>query len=112
MCLLAQRADQRIITETVPAIHATRARRNVDDVQSSVLLRPANRRLENFTPVKCGCITFVLSRQDAAALSGGSADKYLADHLFDRHFFDIYVCNGQLIQQRLAGRNDAIALHL
>src|SRR5438477_7244455 len=46
------------------------------------------------------------------ALPCSSPGKYLTDHLFDRHFLDIDVCHRQLIQQRLAGRNDAIPLYL
>src|SRR5438105_8097504 len=58
MRLLSQRPHQRIITETVSAIHSARAWCNVNDIQGSILLSPSNRWLENFTPVKRGCITF------------------------------------------------------
>ena len=47
-----------------------------------------------------------------AAVESGSPGKNSADNIFDRHFLNINVADRQLIQQRLANSDDAVAFEL
>ena len=41
-----------------------------------------------------------------------SPRKNLADDVFNRHFLNVYVSHGQIIEQGFAGGDDAVALDL
>ncbi len=113
MCLLPQRAHEGIIPETVAAIHASCAWCYMNDIQICVLpganIRVGLRTLHQSNGV--ALLLFALKPQKVN-LPGSSTGEDLTNHLFNRHFFNIDVGHRQLIQQGLAGGNNAVPLHL